>query len=640
MASQKELRALITLAGKVDPSLQTALMTASAQTSKASRTFSKLGSFASKGLSIIGKAAAVTGAAVAAGIGTGTVALGGLLMKATETGDQLVKMRDKTGLSAEELQRLQYISSQLGTNFEALPQAISIMTKQMDAARKGSKDTAAAFQALGISVTDGAGKLRPQSQVFQEALVQLSKIENQADRNALAFKLFGRGAAELFPILNAGTDEIQKLAAEADKLGLVMSGEQVEALDNLGDTIDKLKLSVMGLGNRILASLLPKIQPIIDKLVSDLPAIAPKLSSALGGFLGNIANLLPDLLNVASQFAQILMPIFDTIGSTMGPMLVNIIQQALPIVMQIIQTAMPLLNQGLSMLISLIQPLLPLLMQLVQQILPIAAQMIMVVFSVLQPIIPVLVQLIQDILPPIMQILQAILPFLQALTPIIAMVATIISSLLTTALSAIIPVLTEIVQALLPPLMQILNSIFPILQAVIPIIQLLANVIGTVLGGAIKLVMPIIEKFLSLISPIANLASKFIGGVSNVIGSVGKFLGLNGKNVELQANVSSSMPRFAEGGIATEPSIFGEADWAEMAIPLKRTPRSLSLLNKTAQILGAKPAGSSIQIIYNPTIYGGNRAELEPILQKHKEELRMMIEEIERERARVAYGYS
>ena len=58
--------------------------------------------------------------------------------------------------------------------------------------------------------------------------------------------------------------------------------------------------------------------------------------------------------------------------------------------------------------------------------------------------------------------------------------------------------------------------------------------------------------------------------------------GLGGK--EIGFNIPT-IPMFARGGIATQPSIFGEAG-PEMAIPLKRTSRSLQLLSQTADILG------------------------------------------------------
>lgn len=50
-----------------------------------------------------------------------------------------------------------------------------------------------------------------------------------------------------------------------------------------------------------------------------------------------------------------------------------------------------------------------------------------------------------------------------------------------------------------------------------------------------------------------------------------------------------TIPMFAKGGIATRPSIFGEAG-PEMAIPLRKgSARSISLLEKTARLLGVRP---------------------------------------------------
>lgn len=71
------------------------------------------------------------------------------------------------------------------------------------------------------------------------------------------------------------------------------------------------------------------------------------------------------------------------------------------------------------------------------------------------------------------------------------------------------------------------------------------------------------------------------------------------------------IPTFARGGLATQPSIFGEAG-PEMAIPIKRTPRSLGLLNQTARMLGVEPmGGGSPQFIFAPVINGGSSAEIE-----------------------------
>ncbi|MEB3103086.1 hypothetical protein [Ferviditalea candida] len=113
------------------------------------------------------------------------------------------------------------------------------------------------------------------------------------------------------------------------------------------------------------------------------------------------------------------------------------------------------------------------------------------------------------------------------------------------------------------------------------------------------------EWFVNLIKKIPDLAFVLAGPLAPILllikhfeklkeiaggalSAVKKFFGFGGKDKDTP---SPSVPKFASGGFANRPSIFGEAG-PEAAIPLKRTPRSLSLLNKTAQVLGVGGGGS------------------------------------------------
>lgn len=84
-----------------------------------------------------------------------------------------------------------------------------------------------------------------------------------------------------------------------------------------------------------------------------------------------------------------------------------------------------------------------------------------------------------------------------------------------------------------------------------------------------------------------------VGGAFN---AVKNFFGFGGSQNNSTSTPSyskiTSVPKFASGGVASRPSIFGE-DGPEMAIPLKRTPRSLSLLNQTAEMLGAASSNNA-----------------------------------------------
>lgn len=97
------------------------------------------------------------------------------------------------------------------------------------------------------------------------------------------------------------------------------------------------------------------------------------------------------------------------------------------------------------------------------------------------------------------------------------------------------------------------------------------------------------------------------------------------------------IPMFARGGIANQPSIFGEAG-PEMAIPLKRgNPRSISLLNKTANLLGLGNQQQGMTFVYSPTINSNNIPEIKQILEDEYEKFKKFMSQYVNEEGRVSY---
>ena len=211
----------------------------------------------------MGKAAGVAALAIGAtAVGLGAAAI--------NSADELQKLSDQTGLSAERLQELQYAGNNLGVELETITGAQAKLTKAMAGAKDGTGAQAEAFAALGISVTDSNGNLRDAKVVMAEAFTALNNVGNETERDALAMQIFGKSAMELNPLIKAGGEELNRLSAEAQNNGSVMSDEAVAGLDAFGDTLDNLKTSILGSFGEALAKLLPDVQSFIDKLI-ELP---------------------------------------------------------------------------------------------------------------------------------------------------------------------------------------------------------------------------------------------------------------------------------------------------------------------------------------------------------------------------------
>lgn len=234
----------------------------------------------------IGAAAGLAAAAVG-------VAFVGVANAAVGAADEIQRQADVTGLSAERLQELTYAGSNLGVELDTITGAQAKLTKSMAGATDETKGTGAAFKQLGVEVRDSTtGELRSASDVMAEAFTALNGIGNETERDALAMEIFGKSAMQLNPLIKAGGDELNRLSAEARNNGAVMSNEAVAGLDTFGDTMDNLKLSIMGGVGTALAGLMPQIQELISGLMQTPQWIAENqtmlilIAVALGTVLG------------------------------------------------------------------------------------------------------------------------------------------------------------------------------------------------------------------------------------------------------------------------------------------------------------------------------------------------------------------
>lgn len=151
------------------------------------------------------------------------------------------------------------------------------------------------------------------------------------------------------------------------------------------------------------------------------------------------------------------------------------------------------------------------------------------------------------------------------------------------------------------------------------------------------------------IAPILLLIKHF-DAVKNAVGgaidSVKNFFGLSGSKSDNPSNVSgkdlvsSNIKGYASGGFASEPSIFGEVG-LEAAIPIKyRNPRSISLLNQTARAIGAAPSGEMPGLHLSINFYGpvSNQNDVVEGVKMAKDYIIEVIDEYKANQGRVSFG--
>ena len=153
--------------------------------------------------------------------------------------DEVLEMADKTSLATDTIQKLSYMSGLMDVELSTVSGSLVKLTKNMNSARGGTGSAAAAFEQLGVSVTDANGDLRDNEDVFYELIGALGNMENETERDALAMTLLGKSATELNPLIEAGTDALEGWAKEAEDMGYVLDDEMLGGLSDLQDSFDR-----------------------------------------------------------------------------------------------------------------------------------------------------------------------------------------------------------------------------------------------------------------------------------------------------------------------------------------------------------------------------------------------------------------
>ena len=139
--------------------LEAAAAASNVTLTKVSQTFGKISDASGK------VAQATKGISTAAGGALAGIA--GLAYKSVQAADDLNTLAKQTGISTAELQKMQYASDLIDVSVDSITGAMTKMKKNMAST---SKDTQAAFQRIGVSVTESNGQLRDSTTVFYEVL--------------------------------------------------------------------------------------------------------------------------------------------------------------------------------------------------------------------------------------------------------------------------------------------------------------------------------------------------------------------------------------------------------------------------------------------------------------------------------------
>ncbi|NBN87600.1 MAG: hypothetical protein EBV32_00680 [Proteobacteria bacterium] len=268
---------------------------------------------------VAGIAASLGTAAVAGSIGlivSGMSAAAASVWRFSEAAAGIDDIAQRTGASAEALSQLRYAAEQSGANLEAVEKGMRKLGDVTTQAANGSKSAAAALASVGLS----AEHLLAMSveDRFLAVAQGISQIQDPAAQASVAMDLLGKSGADLVPMMADGAGGIRALMAEADRLGMTISGEQAAAAAAFDDKWQGLVATLRNASNIIAVAVLPYLSQMIDLVMQTWPAIqtlAKVVGETLVASFGQAYDAIGALLQ---PFAGLGSAVSDTLSSIMG----------------------------------------------------------------------------------------------------------------------------------------------------------------------------------------------------------------------------------------------------------------------------------------------------------------------------------
>jgi hypothetical protein len=239
------------------------------------------------GVQAVTNASAKIGAAVL-GVGAALVAL---TASASSAAHEIEQAARRTGQTTGEYQKLGFGFKQTGVDAGELTRAFAKVSQEANKAAQEGKQSSGAFEKFGITLRGADGHARSITAILGDVADRMAKTESPTERAGIAAELFGtRVGTKMVGLLAQGSAGIAAMAADAEKLGIVLGEDQIEAGTKFEQSMVRLSGTVDA--TRVKFGLL----------------FAPAFTQAANSFADAFAKLQPSILAVGQAIADGIAP--------------------------------------------------------------------------------------------------------------------------------------------------------------------------------------------------------------------------------------------------------------------------------------------------------------------------------------------
>lgn len=546
MAGGKTMMAIVSLAGKLDPSLAKTIMQAQKMIGNLDKKSTGQGN---KALAVLGKGAK----AAAAGIGAATAAAAAAVAKVTKESldsyasyEQLVGgvdtlFKDSSG-QVQEYAANAYKTAGMSAN--TYMETVTSFSASLLQSLGG--DTAAAAEMGNMAVTDMSDNANKMG-------TDIASIQN-------AYQSLARGQYGMLDNLKLGyggtKGEMERLIADANKLREANGQAGDLSIDKFGDVVQAIHdvQTQMGITGTTAKEASTTIEGSVNSAKAAYSNWLVSLARDDGDVNASTQQLLESVGTAASNIIPRVIQILQSLSGVIQSQLPGILNSVISILPQLIQVGFQIVSQLVTAII-----------QALPQLLTAAAQIVLMLAQGLTQAIPQLIPVITNVVLQMGQILVSVAPqLLQAGAQLLVAVVTGIMQNLPQFISSALQIVGQFAMALVsafPQLLQvgiqliiyiangILQSLPQLIATAAQIVSQLAQAIlaniPAIIQCGIQLVTALAQAIVTnLPSILASIGQGLLDGIGGIFGGIGDFFGGlfgMGEAESTVASASSSM---------------------------------------------------------------------------------------------------
>jgi hypothetical protein len=238
----------------------------------------------------------------------------GLVHSFSSAGDEIANTAQRLGLTTDSFQALAYAANQANVPQEEFTGAMSKFSKGIGEAAAGTGEALVGFNSLKISLRDGHGKLKSMESLLPEVADKLADLKNQNIKNAIAAKLFGREGAKLNGIFVDGAQGLEKMRAEAKRVGAVMTPEQIASAQEFDSGLKSITATLLMVRNVIGSALAPVLLELGKNLQAFILDHQEDIKSFAAAFAKDLPGILSDIGSKIKILSGIIGPMINFVG--------------------------------------------------------------------------------------------------------------------------------------------------------------------------------------------------------------------------------------------------------------------------------------------------------------------------------------